>query len=322
LWCPEEKKEFRIFVKGNEPEEVCDLHDEISVPDLTGMQEADAISLLDSIFINHIKEYEFNDDMGQGIVFSQDPEAGTILESIDGGPVEVNIKISKGLEAFAMPDLIGLEKDMSADLINGYGLELKDIIYEFNANYAKDTVYGQDPAPSATVNKGQQVIIYVSKGLDPFSVIPSVTGMDVQEALAELSNRGFVNIVILEEESIEVIGTVFDQDPEAQTSYEKAKEVTLWISKGILVPDVIGMELDDAIVTLQDLGFSVDIDPEDAVEGIVEKQQPDAGSYLGNGQTVLVTVPELEEEPPEDEEEDEENDQTDDTDKSQEGSVE
>jgi beta-lactam-binding protein with PASTA domain len=298
LWCPEDKKEFRIFVKGNEPKEICDLHNKISVPDLTGMTEADALSLLDSIFIGYIKEYEFNDNMGQGIVFSQEPTAGTIIESVDGEPVEINIKISKGLETFAMPDLIGLQKDMSEELINGYGLDLSDIIYEFNANYPKDTVYGQDPSPSVSVTKGQQVILYISKGLDPFSVIPSVIGMDKQTALAELSSKGFINVVIVEEDSIETIDTVFEQDPGAQTSYEKAKEVKLWISRGIMVPDVVGMALDEAVMTLEDLGFTVEISPEDAAGGIVEQQQPESDSYLNKGQTVIITVPETIEEPP------------------------
>lgn len=309
LWCPEDKIEYRIFIKGKEPNEYCDIHDEISVPDLIGMDEDAAASLLESLQIDVIREYEFNSDTGQGTVFAQEPSSGTIIRSLEGQRVEVKIIVSKGIESFGMPDVTGLDKDMAQEIVISYGLEVKEIIYGFNSDQPLDHVYGQDPASTASVTKGQQVTLFVSKGQDPFLVIPSVIGMETQAAISTLSGSGFINVVIVEEENDAVMGTVFEQIPQAQTSYERSKEIVLKVSKGIEVPDLTGMDLEEAIQILEDIGLGIEVVPEGQLEGTVADQSPEPGTYLSSQDIVTITLEEVIIETPVEEENGAEEDQ-------------
>ena len=42
FWCPEDVLEWRIFVKGKEPDDICDIHNKVEVPDVTGMSIEEA----------------------------------------------------------------------------------------------------------------------------------------------------------------------------------------------------------------------------------------------------------------------------------------
>jgi penicillin-binding protein 1A len=290
FWCPKEKLGFMIFIKGKEPTEVCNIHNKVAVPDVMGkhIEEARQIFADINFIINEI--YEFNDIYNENIVFKQEPEPGSILESLTGEPLSINLYISKGLQTFQMPDLIGLAKDDAEQIVNSLGLGISEIIYDYSTEQPSGKIFAQNPIATSTVNKLTSITIYISMGENPEGTIPDVIGMTEQVAFDALNNDGFKNITVITEESKSEIDKVFAQIPESGTTYTKISEVIIKISKGIMVPDVVGMKKNDAVTILEDLGFTVTIIPDLPANNNVTSQIPAADSYINFGETVAIEI--------------------------------
>ncbi len=290
FWCPKEKLGFMIFVKGKEPNEVCNIHNKVEAPDVIGRYiEEVRQGFADMNFI--IEEiYEFNEDYDEDVIFDTDPEPGTILESLTGEPLSMTLYISKGLETIEMPDLIGRKIESAKEKLENAGLPEPQVVYDFSDEQPADRVFAQDPEADSMVTKTTDITIYVSKGLNPEGEIPEVTGLTESDAIDKLNLAGFLNIKVVAEESNEKIGVVFEQDPEPGSLHAKEIEVKIKISTGIEVPDVSGMEKSDAISLLESMGFSVTVLPDTDASGNVLSQDPEAFTFQEYGSTIKIRI--------------------------------
>ena len=128
--------------------------------------------------------------------------------------------------------------------------------------------------------------------------LPNFVGMTKEEAQKE-ADKIKVKLEFEEEFSADVEeGKVISQDPEFKEN-SKIKEkstVKLKISKGtelVKVPKVTGMEKEEAIKTLEDLGLKVEIKEETSKkveEGYVINQDVAENKEINAGDTVTITV--------------------------------
>ena len=128
--------------------------------------------------------------------------------------------------------------------------------------------------------------------------LPNFVGMTKEEAQKE-ADKIKVKLEFEEEFSADVEeGKVISQDPEFKEN-SKIKEkstVSLKISKGtelVKVPKVTGMEKEEAIKTLEDLGLKVEIKEETSKkveEGYVINQDIAENKEINAGDTVTITV--------------------------------
>jgi len=290
FWCPKEKLGFRIFVKGQEPTQVCNIHNKVQMPDIIG-RNIDEVrqGLADMNFtLNEI--FEFNETYNENIIFNTDPQPGAIMESVNGEPIIINVYISRGLETFEMPDLSGLKIDAAFNKISAAGLPQPAVVYDFSDLQPIDKVFTQTPAAGSIVSKTTPVTIYISKGPNPESEVPDLYGKTKEEALSILGIAGFTNISVLAEENENKTGLVFDQEPASGIMYLKSMEIKIKISKGIGVPDVTGMKRQDAVTLLENKGFIVNILPDPSLSGKVLLQEPAALTFAEYGSTVNITV--------------------------------
>ena len=126
--------------------------------------------------------------------------------------------------------------------------------------------------------------------------VPRVVGMQLEEAVAELEDVG-LEAAPQEEPSRKPEGEVLEQDPEAGADAETGDTVTLIVSAGprqVIVPDVVGMSLEEATETLEseklrvgDVTFQA---AEDAEPGEVLEQFPDAGEEVDARREVDLVV--------------------------------
>ncbi len=290
LWCPEEIIKWKIFVEGEQPKEICDIHNKVEVPDVVGMSGEEARTLFEDLNFVVEEIHDFDDVYNHGIIFKQNPEAGSILESLEGEKLSITLYVSKGKKTFNMPDLTGMNVDDAAELLENMGLVASKIIYEYSDTQSIDNVTSQNPVPDSMVYKSTAVTLYVSKGENPQAEIPDVIGFTEEESLTALNEAGFENINVLYEESEEEIDKVFSHTPVSGISYEKILEVIIKVSLGVEVPDVIDMEKSDAITELEELGFVVEISTDSLDEGNVVNQIPSGGEYLDFGSTVTIEV--------------------------------
>ena len=131
-------------------------------------------------------------------------------------------------------------------------------------------------------------------------VTPYVSGMTIDEAENILENSGFVIKEIVEKENILENGLVIETSFQAGTVCENGTEITIYVSSGsteesVEVPDVSGLNVSEAINTLQDAGFIVSDEQrqeasETIPEGHVIKTTPAAASIRKEGTEITLYV--------------------------------
>ncbi|MHB1254502.1 MAG: PASTA domain-containing protein, partial [Candidatus Humimicrobiaceae bacterium] len=288
-WCPSESLESRLFVKGMAPTKYCNIHNKITVPELTGLSADEARQILQGLFFNINEAVEPNNEYAADIVFRTDPSGGTVVEAIDNINPQITIFISQGKQTVKMPDLTGQTKANAESILAGLGFSISNVIYDFSSQ-PSDVIFNQDPAPDTDIDSGAIITIYISKGINPSGSVPNVIGMNKTDAITALNIAGFTNINFIEDQNSAAKDTVFNQNPPAGTAYDKAKQVIISISKGIKVPSVIELSKDDAIKLITSLGLTVEILPGPEATGKVILQSPDANTYINFGSKVTVTL--------------------------------
>jgi len=163
-----------------------------------------------------------------------------------------------------MPNLIGLGKDETIKILESLKLTNIEIIEEFNSDYPKGKVFKHEPAQNelaVSVNsETPKVMIFISKGPEEKMVL-DIIGLLEAGALEKLQSLGFTNIISTYEYNNEVEnGIVFGQTPNPGEVIKLGQEINIIVSQGPnpnqgQVPDVIGENIDDAEIILQETGF-------------------------------------------------------------------
>lgn len=134
--------------------------------------------------------------------------------------------------------------------------------------------------------------------------IPDVQGMTVEQAQNALEDDGLeVEKKTKEEASDDVDeGKVIGTDPEIGESVKEGTKVTLIVSTGsekIEIEDYTGEDVDDVKRELEDAGIKVvtekrDVASSDGVkENTIIDQDVDAGTKLGDGDTITLIIPNI-----------------------------
>ena len=159
-------------------------------------------------------------------------------------------------------------------------------------------VYDQSPAAGTKVDVHTQVTIYISSGKETFS-LDDVTGMQYQQAQAQLENDGLV--VSLEFDYSDSVGSdkVISTSPKAGSRVAKGDTVTITASKGketktTIVPNLLGQNIDDAIQMIKDAGLTYNGKSSDYSDSYSENQVMNqsisAGNTVDEGTTISLTV--------------------------------
>ena len=159
-------------------------------------------------------------------------------------------------------------------------------------------VYDQSPAAGTKVDVHTQVTINISSGKEKFS-LDDVTGMQYQQAQAQLENDGLV--VSLEFDYSDSVGSdkVISTSPKAGSQVAKGDTITITASKGketktTIVPNLLGQNIDDAIQKIKDAGLTYNGKSSDYSDSYSENQVMNqsisAGKTVEEGTTISLTV--------------------------------
>ncbi|WP_171990816.1 Stk1 family PASTA domain-containing Ser/Thr kinase [Streptomyces sp. JHA26] len=261
------------------------------VPPLLSKTEAQAEDRLEEAGLDvGTVRHAYSDTVERGTVISTDPEAGTRIRKNDS----VSFTISDGPDTVKLPDVQGYKLDRARSLLEDEGLEPGMVTRAFSQDVPKGFVISTDPTTGTEVRAGSAVALVVSKG-SPIDV-PDVTGSDLADARAELTDAGLKVRVAAEQVTSEYDkGQVARQTPDAGSRAAEGDTVTLTVSKGpemIEVPDVTGDSVDDAKRKLEDAGFEVKEDR--GLLGLfgdtVKDQSVDGGDTAPKGSTIEITI--------------------------------
>jgi eukaryotic-like serine/threonine-protein kinase len=229
------------------------------------------------------------DQSPAGTVFRQVPVGG---KKVDEGST-VTLFVSNGPSTVKVPDVLGLaEADAKRRMRQA---DLRPVVEEENSRRVPaGNVIRTDPGPTAAIERGSRVTLFVSSGAKQV-LVPDVTGQDQTEAAATLRDKG-LGPFLRERESGEPVDTVVDQNPKGGQLIEEGSTVTLYVSNGKLqeVPDVVGLSQGEAESELRSAGFRASVrtkqvDSPDQ-DGTVLSQTPAAKRERTRGASVAITV--------------------------------
>jgi serine/threonine-protein kinase len=264
---------------------------QVEVPRVVGETVENAQRILTNLEFKVEVTQENNDAQPEGTVFDQDPKGGT---KVDEGST-VQLKVSAGANAVAVPDVIGSQVEQARLLLTaqGFTVATEDVVDE---EAPVGEVVDQDPSANDEAPRGSEVRLFVSSG-PADRPVPDVVGRTIAEASNLLGQAGFTVNQVSEPSGTVEEGLVIRTDPAADSVQPKGSTITVVVSSGPAeetVPSVVGLTEANAINTLSSAGFNpvvVEQDTDDPTQdGRVVDQDPDGNTTAVSGSDVTIFV--------------------------------
>ncbi|MFD1535958.1 Stk1 family PASTA domain-containing Ser/Thr kinase [Nonomuraea guangzhouensis] len=191
-----------------------------------------------------------------------------------------------------VPDLVGKDLAVAQKAATTSGFKVKTAPGENDEKIAEGLVLRTDPGRNVELERGAVLTLVPSLG--PKRVlVPNVEGMTEPEARTAVAKAGLdVNRVSrLANQGVER-GKVIRTSPEVGEKVKEGSKVNIYVSAGLVMPDVGGMPKDEAANYLQTQGFQVQVNEvdDDAEPCTVIAQTPKAKSEVDQGAQAMITV--------------------------------
>lgn len=186
-----------------------------------------------------------------------------------------------------LPDVVGRTQADATYLLEEKGFTVQAM--QVKSDETEGIVLLMDPSAGARQEEGTEVVIHISVA----RTVPSVLGMQRDEAAALFEQEGFDNVEFVTQKSDEHAGTVLAVSPEPETKGKAATPITVTVSVPFTVPEVVGMTWDVAKAALEAEGYVADaayVYDDSVKEGTAVSVEPGAGSELASGSTVTVSL--------------------------------
>jgi eukaryotic-like serine/threonine-protein kinase len=189
--------------------------------------------------------------------------------------------------------VIGMSMTDAKAKLEAAGLTVKTGKGSYDAKIPKDHVLRVSPEPGARYKAGDRVTLYPSKGRFPIEV-PDVTRKTLDQAKAELQATGLTPGVVERDFSDTVPrDMVVRTDPEAHDKQQPEEPVTIVLSNGIKLENLVGWKREDAENWLRQRGLNPQIQEQDdrgKNPNTVLSMNPPAGSGVSQGDTITLQV--------------------------------
>ncbi|MBO4365132.1 MAG: PASTA domain-containing protein [Eggerthellaceae bacterium] len=185
-----------------------------------------------------------------------------------------------------VPDVVGMSSDAARyELLNaGFQVDTKSQLTQDNFGI----VLSSDPAAGAKKKEGSTVTITVSAS----RTIPDVIGMDVEAAKTKLQEEGAELVLVVSQASNQPENTVISVEPAAGEAFNPQDEITLTVASHATVPNVVGMQEEDAKAAVEEAGYVAEVKwaDSDADAGTVISTTPEYGTNANLNSTVEIYV--------------------------------
>jgi|GEM_PF-3498214 len=236
--------------------------------------------------------YEYSDEVEEGHLISQDPEAGEALGDM------LKLVISKGSDPEKEIELPTIDGNTTkADLEkwfkeNGF----TNITYQYTLDNEKDKdiVLSMDKSGKVKRSEAINVVVSAGNGEDAIVTVPDFTALSLEEAKAWAENN-MMNLNIDYINSEQEADTILSQDVEKGSELKAGSDITLTVSAGeaITLPDFYGYTLAQARTWGSENGVnitSVDIYSDTTSAGYIAYSDPKGNTAVSKGSTVKVYV--------------------------------
>ncbi|HEX6749787.1 MAG TPA: PASTA domain-containing protein [Longimicrobium sp.] len=194
-----------------------------------------------------------------------------------------------------VPDVRGKPMSTARRELDRAGLEVQRGPTLNHPHIPAGRVLSQVPLPGQEAARGSAVRLIVSAGPDR-RAIPSIAGMDRDEAIGLLQRMGF-QVRLRTVQNMKEEGTILGMEPRAGAQVPMPGIVVLTLSAGppkIVTPGVLGITQDEAAARLEAAGLRlgrITYDPASTAPlGDIVAQSPEAGDSIRMGGSVRITL--------------------------------
>ena len=203
-----------------------------TVDNYIGMSLSAAREKIDGKFKIKVEE-EYSADYAKDLVIRQDPESDTELEE----GKTLTLVVSKGTrteDKVSVPKVVGKRESSAKSELEAAGLKVS-VKTKYSTDVAKGKVISQSPGSGNQVTKNSTVVITVSQGEKPETMVrvPNLRYCTESEARSELKNSNLVlgNVLTEYSDSVEK-GLVIRQTVSSGSKVKEGTAVGIYVSLG------------------------------------------------------------------------------------------
>ena len=203
---------------------------EVQLPEVVGMSKEEAQKTVEDLkLVFEVSSEEFNKDVPEGYVISQDPTYIADYHVKEGSTVKV--VISKGQEKTTVPNVEGEERSEAIRMLEDAKLKA-EVIEETSKTVKEGYVISQEVEADSEAYAGDTVKIHVSTGTGIKQVnVISVIGQDEATAKTNLSNLGLKVNVSYEQDDSKDNGVVLKQSIDSGKTVDEGTTITITVNK-------------------------------------------------------------------------------------------
>jgi len=212
--------------------------------------------------------------------------------------VALLIRVSLFGSGTSVPHVSGLTREQAEWETQRAKLAFRVQEERYDLRMEKGRVISQSPAPGMSVRKGMTLSVVVSRGIDRLEV-PDLRGLRLEAAQIQAQQTGLTPASASYVHSAAPASTVVAQTLAPGAAVPRDQEIGLLVSLGpssptFVMPDLRGMDLDQATAGLQEYGILVASARTVALPGVgrntIVDQEPRPGFPLDRRNVVHLSV--------------------------------
>jgi serine/threonine-protein kinase len=227
----------------------------VKVPAVVGTSMSDARSELTGAGLVVVSgRARHSNSVPKGEVISTDPPAGASIRH--GG--KVTVIASLGPVLVTVPQVTGQQVGAADAALKAAGLVPAQATSQASASIPAGVVIATNPVAGTAWPNYKPVQVIVSAG----PPLPNFVGAQVSQAQAAAASGGFSINQVTQPNASQPAGTIVRQSPLPGTAITPSEVVTVYVSQGpppVNIPDVTGLDLNQAEQELSAAGFSVTV---------------------------------------------------------------
>ena len=180
---------------------------------------------------NFTVTYSIDPEVSEGVIISQDPEAGRSLMIVPEG-IDVTLTVSTGVRQTTVPDVLNDPYSEATVTLQNAGFKV-ETQYAASDTVTEGYVISTDPAPGEQLAQGSTIFVTISSGPVERTVsMPNLVGRTESEAKSILNsnNLAYADTTYIESDQEE--GTVIRQSIDAYEDVPEHTRIYLWVSTG------------------------------------------------------------------------------------------
>ena len=272
---------------------------EVQIPNVVGLSRDEAQQEIENAkLVFEVKGEEYNADVPEGYVISQEPQYMDSYSVKEGSTVSV--VISKGQEKTTVPNVEGKEREEAIKMLEDANL-VADVVEETSRTVEEGYVISQETDPDTEAFTGDTGVIHVSTGTGIKQVtVISVIGQDEATAKANLENLG-LKVNVTYQEATSNNGKVTAQSIDANKVVDEGTTITLTVNQvaetknltvNIDVKAITGgyTETEDEEVTNKTVNIKVNSETRTGIDRNNSNYSVTLSGKDGESTTVTVTI--------------------------------